>query len=279
VWLERRFWMSAVFQVLYWLPLVAVSAAMPRLLDGPPATGLAVPLLYLLFGVANLLLLHPCADIWHVLMLLPAFLPLAAHHLDLEPAAAREGTRRSPGRRLARGLTMALLLLASFAFVAQLRLARVAWSADDATFDRATGISHPSPKFRDAAALVRYLDSEPERPVFALSGEQMLYFLSARASALEQEEYVIHMIAVDAVTPENAARLADQRRMVRRLKAARPLVIDYAGSPVGARIRRTFPTLDRYVQTRCKVARSFGGYQVLDCAPPAPVGAGHGRER
>src|SRR5262249_7157470 len=141
--------------------------------------------------------------------------------------------------------------------------------------DRASSISDPHPKFLDAAALVRYLESGParDRTIFVLSGEPMIDFLSAHVSALEQEEYVVHMIAVDAVTPENASRLADERRMLRRLAAARPLIIDHAGSAVGLRMRRIFPRLDRYLRARCQVLRTFGGYQVLDCASATASGS------
>jgi hypothetical protein len=248
---------------------VTVAAGMPLLLERPSIA--RAPLrLYLFFAAANLILLYPSADVWHGLLALPAFLPLLAGELSSAARWTEPSDHAEPGR-LAGALGAALLLALALPFVLDLIVVRRAWSG--VPLERASGISHPHPKFADAAALVRWLRSDPvrRRSLFVLSGEQMIYFLAARVSPVEDAEYTVHMLAVDAATAGDVAELTDERRMLRRLKRAPPLVVDYVGSPVGPRVRHALPRIDRYLRAHCRPHTTFGGYQVRDCAPsPRP---------
>jgi hypothetical protein len=165
--------------------------------------------------------------------------------------------------------TAVLLLALAAPFIVQRWMAGQVWRRATPTFARATGITHPGAKFHDVAALVRYLDSQPvkHRPVFVLTGEAMIYFLSARVSALEHEEYLMQNIVRGVASRENASFLGDERRMLRRLRALRPLIVDYTRNPVHARLAPLFPKTERFLRTRYVARTTFGSYQVLDRGP------------
>jgi hypothetical protein len=201
-------------------------------------------------------------------MALPAFLPLLAYHVSVYERAFARADARTSGARAALPLVLVVALAAPF--VVKLWKVRQEWPRATGTFARATGIAHPHPKFRDLAALLAYLDAEPakQRPIFVLTGEAMIYFLSARVSPLEREEYLVQLVARNAASPESASLLTDEGAMLRRLKAARPLIVYDARTPVRARFGRLFPAIERLLRTRYGLRASFGNYRVLDRVAP-----------
>jgi hypothetical protein len=253
------------FEVVAALPLLAVVIGMlvvpqrsvDRAADEP---GGDVPRLYLLFAAANLLQLLPAADVWHLLMGLPAALPLVAYLLTVRPVPA---TRC--GRALA-ATPIVVLAAACVPFVTQLATTREAWRKASARFARASGMTHPDPKFDDVAALVRALDTGPahDRPVFVLTGEAMIYFLAGRPSALDHEEYLMQTLARGVASTESVALLTDDQRFTNRLESERPLVIDGADHPTRAALRRFLPRTAQMLETRYRPRATFGSYQILD---------------
>lgn len=232
------------FDVVGYLPLLSVILAAPRVRSLAP-----VPRLYLLFAASNLLLLLPAADVWHGFLTLPTALPLTAVVLGAVP-----GT-----------VPVAMLALLMVPFVVQLETARRSWRTATATFTRASGITHPDPKFDDVAALVRHLDAGPgrDRPLLLLTAEAMIYFLAGRPSAFEHEEYLMQTLVRGAASPESTALLTDDADFARRLETERPLLVDETSGPARAALRRFLPrsaaVIDGY-----QPAATFGRYVVLD---------------
>jgi hypothetical protein len=253
------------FDFLGALPLLAVAIGMfvvPRHSAdrGRDESGRDVPRLFLLFAAANLLLLMPAADVWHAFMMLPAALPLLAYLLSACPIPA---TRF---RRALAAMPIVLVAAGCLPFVTQLGTAREAWRGARAQFARASGMTHPDPKFDDVAALVRHLDTGParDRPVFVLTAEAMIYFLAGRVSALEHEEYLMQTLARGATSAETVALLSDDERFANRLESERPLVIDGVDHPTREAIRRLLPRTAELLETRYRLRDTFGSYVVLD---------------
>jgi hypothetical protein len=255
------------FAVLAALPLLAVAVGMlvvpQRSTDRDPEPRLDVPRLYLLFAATSLLLLLPAADVWHGFMGLPAALPLVAYLL---------ATRRTPATRASRALAAApivVLALACVPFVTQLATARDAWRGATARFERASGLTHPDPKFDDVAAVVRYLDTGAgrDRPVFVLTGEAMIYFLAGRVSAFEHEEYLMQGFSRGIASPDTVALMSDDERLARSLESERPLLIDGTDHPTRAAMRRLLPRTAEVLDTRYRPRDRFGSYVILDLEP------------
>jgi hypothetical protein len=233
------------FDVVAYLPMLAVAVALPQVRRLP-----SVARLYLWFAAASLLLLLPAADVWHGFWLLPTALPLAAALAAVRPHAR---------------WAVALLAAAGVPFVVQLMTARESWRTSTAEFSRASGITHPDPKFDDVAALVRRLDAEPARrqPLFLLTAEAMIYFLAGRESAFEREEYLLQTLVRGATSPQTVALLTDDEDFARRLETERPLIVDEPGRSVRERLRgflpKTAAVLDAY-----RTRETFGRYAILE---------------
>jgi len=151
-------------------------------------------------------------------------------------------------------------------FVTQLATTRDLWRGATARFARATGLTHPDPKFDDVAALVRHLDTEParDRPIFVLTGEAMIYFLAGRTSAFDHEEHVIHMLAMGQATAATVSLLSDDQRLAHRLESERPLLVDGADHRTRAALRRLLPRTAEVLDTRYRSRERFGSYLILD---------------
>jgi len=273
--LARRAPVAVAYDVVYYVPVLSVLVGLPLLRARPDAGreaegACAVARLYLLFAAANLLLLLPAADIWHGFMVLPACLPLVAHLLAARPRprGGAEGAAAPvpPGRRALAAVPLALVVVLALPFVMQLETTRQSWSGATARFVRASGITHPSAKFDDVAALVRHLDTGParDRSVFVLTGEAMIYFLAGRVSALDQQELLMYTLARGVASPRSASLLADDRRVARRLKAERPLVVDDISHPTRDSLSRFLPRTARVLAKHYRPRERFGSYEVLD---------------
>ncbi len=266
-------WMTDFFGVLPGVPFFAVGVGALALLGaarrrqaaaatgrpdagGDEQLGLLVP-----FAAITVLQLYPSADLPHVAMVLPAFLPLLGY------AITRRIERDGP---MAAGLALAWLAALSSPFLG----ARVALSREtfQARFDRASGIS--GPRLDDAARVVRYLGdaAAPDGDLLVLVDQPMLYFLAGRRSALSGDEYVFYVVGAGYMADEVARKLVDEQDAIRDLARIRPVVVDRRGSVESTRFRRTFPSIARFIDETYRPATSIGGYQVLVPARDTPPG-------
>ncbi len=216
-------------------------------------------------AAVGLLQLYPSADIWHVLMIFPIFLPLLAYELDWAREAHADTPWSFPGGHLPAALCVASFVWLALPYVNALVLSNAQRPPKLPAFSRATGVWDAREKLAEAAALVSYLRraTPPEQPLLVLSSEPALYFLAERVSALDNEEYTLYLIGTKLISEKDARELLDQTRIVARLEAVRPVVVDYAGSPASARFVATLPRVARYIRTHYRLVKAIGGYQVL----------------
>jgi hypothetical protein len=219
--------------------------------------------LFTCFAVVSLLFLYPSADFWHVLMGLPAFLPLLAHLADRWVGRPQSFSTADRSRvAIAAAVATALLLATCTPFVAALAHARRAPTVPGLA--RAPGIADPSPEFRNIVALLAWLDRvPPERPLAVLVNRQLLYLLADRSSALASGEFVLYGIGFDVLPAERARALLPPAYVTERLDEARPVVIEREDG--GAqRFRRIYPEAARQLDEHYAEVARFGPYRVLD---------------
>jgi hypothetical protein len=276
-------WGVEVYRLYFWIPLLLVWICLGSLYwtrsvrsDGSAARPAgrretALRLVHL-HATVGLLQLYPTADIWHVLMMFPIFLPLLAYQLDSLQGMPEERAPRL-ARYAAAGLSIAVVVWLALPFVEALRAARAARPAQVATFSRATDIWDAGPKFREAAPLVDYLRTavSPEQPVLVIPGDPLIYFLAGRVSALDAEEYTLYLIGAGLISERNAQHLIDQEKVIARLEASRPPIVEYDDSAANARFLQILPQLAQYIRGHYRVAHTFGNYRVLDWAVDQPA--------
>lgn len=233
-------WAAVLCRVAGWLP----AAAEPRL---------AFTLLTA-FAAVGLLLLHPSADIWHVLAVAPAVLPIGA-------ALATRLTGGSASAALMLLLTAgglaAVLVEKPLALVPQ-------WRAEAGRFARATHVLDTRPEAAAAAATVAHLTAQGDRaPILVVSGEQMFYFLADRPSLFEHEEYLLYLVRFGVIDPADARRLLPDADLAARLASARPLLVLRSDDPYTARLRAIVPQTMAVVDQQYAVAFKADPYLVL----------------
>ncbi len=220
--------------------------------------------LFAFLAIASLFLLYPAGDLWHVLMALPAFLPLLAHLMS-----RYLGRFPSPAPLAARAALVVVVLLLSIPCVHALAAMRLGTRAD-AYFQRASGISDPNPQTADMGRLVDYLATHtpPDRRLLITTGEHQLYFLAGRRSALEKQEYVLYLRGAGIVSPSDARELLSQADAIRTLEHYRPLIVERAVEEAPSRFRvdfeRAFPEIARYLRTHYAPAEQIGDYRILE---------------
>ena len=139
-------------------------------------------------------------------------------------------------------------------------------SRDDlVALNRATGIRGTQPKFGEVAALVGYLRAEApaQRDLFVLSGEQLLYFLADRRSVFEAREFTFYLLLSGQLSDDDARRLVDEQRLVEKLAAAQPVIVEGGDARTAGRLRRVFPSMSRYLDSHYHIVARLGDYRVL----------------
>jgi Dolichyl-phosphate-mannose-protein mannosyltransferase len=258
VW-PRWTWPGAA-PLLYWLPTITVWLAVARPLwrVEPPAVTLPT------FMAAALLLgLQPAADLPHVLLALPAFLPpLAA----LAALYADRALRAPPLAAAAVALVAAVL---GAPFVEQLAGTIGTPRVPAVPYERATWVRDPGPYAEDTRALISYLERTPEDVrLLVVPSAQMVEFLAGRPSAVDREDFALYAGTYGQVPDDTARRLVDEDAAIARLERQRVLVVRRQDDPQAMRVfGRVFPKLLEYLERRFRPVAVFGPYQVLAPAP------------
>ena len=239
--------LALVLPLLAWAGVAELARA-PR----PPAA----PARFAVFAVVSLLFLYPGGDLWHVAMIAPAFLPLAAHlgERGLGEVAPRRG---APLRLAVGGLALLLALPFLHGLVSALLAARGVAPARAG----ARGIVDPSPRFRAAAALGDYLAQRPGAPLLVTGNDSLFYVLAGRDSALAADEFVLYLVSFGVVADDTARELLPEPRVLERLAAAQPTIVEAPGSE---RFRRVYPQAAAWIDAHYRAAPAPAPYRVLE---------------
>ena len=293
-YVRRSLWYQDMFATLYVLPFAVVWASIwfylataepsDSTLELPPVERRTAASLWSFFCATSLLLLYPSGDLWHLLMCLPAFLPLFAALLERyavgaalsrPPFGPNEQLRNRvsrPERRLAATFptiaSVLLVVMLATPFFGTTRFVRSMAPGMRGAFTRASGIVGWPPKSKDAADLVAYIDAQPqEQRLFVLCNEQLLYFLTGRPSVMERDEFALYLVGAGVITPNDRRALLDEARIVARLRETKPLVVDCTNSPLGERFKTAFPEVERFLADHYAAVASFGDYRLLTWTP------------
>lgn len=263
-YLLRAQWTAETFALLPALPWCVLAVAWAGMRRSGPAAAPALPLLYLL-AAGTLLQLFPCADLPHVIMILPAFVPLLAYALErvrLQAAGA------APAPRACAALLVVAWPLASVVPFVRSRLAAPAVAPTRRGFARAPGITGAAPRFDEAVDLVRHLSRTacPGCRLLVLTNEQLLYVLAGMPSALQHDEFLLYLVGSGLTTDADARQLADEEAMIRALATSRARVVDREDDPAATRFRHAFPRVARFLADACPPTATFGRYRLLACA-------------
>jgi len=222
-------------------------------------------------AATSLLLFYPAGDFFHMVMALPVFLPPLAFLAERfsQPAGSEAAAARALPS-VPSLLVAALTVWMVAPCVAHLTTRWEEAGGEASALSRATGVRGAEPKFGRVADLVARLDSEvaPGGRLLVLNGEQMLYFLAGRRSALDADEFVFYLAGAGLISDANARSLVDEREAVERLARERPVVVEGGDSPTAGRVRTVFPEMSHYLDAHYRKAADAGGYRVLKWVEP-----------
>ena len=268
-------WYGDVIPVVGAIPFVTVACvtfaiwrgahrpgAPPR--DGAESADGDSPLgVFYFFAVVSLLFLYPAADFWHLIMGLPAFLPLLAfvlsrcHRVIDAAPSARGGVWLSALTAAVVVLGLAAPYVSTLRFVLRTAPASPGWP-------RAPGIVGAAPKIRDAADLIGYLDTQPpDVPLFATGSEQMIYFLAGRRSAVDFDEFVLYLLPANAMDAAAVRALVPEERLIDHLRMTKPLIIDSVDGRLAGLFHGAFPGVTAFINAHYGVVHTAGAYRVL----------------
>lgn len=229
--------------------------------------------LFACYGPMALLSLYPAADIWHILALLPACLPLLAYLLERFWQVPKEQGRVAGAWRLGAGAAVACFaLVLLFPAVRDVVRARGIAPAFEQSLPRATGVSGGAGLYtstRSGGKLVRFLMQDPQRDeaLFVLSAKSLFYFLTDRVSPVQEYEYILYLVAADLIREEPARELVDEDVLIRRFEKVRPLIIDDHFDDHSENVRRMYPRFANFIRTHYREAETFGSFRVLRWDP------------
>jgi len=302
--LLNRGWLGDVFALVFWVPplaawagalllMRAAAADAPAPAGGPPVQDgspsplqgmTSEPAVLVTMVTATLLPgLAPVSDLPHVLLALPAFLPLTVLVLrELRGGGVSSiEDERAVGRGLAWTLAGCWAVVFAVPAVTMLATARASLPAPAVTHPRATWIADGGPRAADLAAAVAYIDKRQPRPERLLTypTQAMLYFLTGIPSALDASEFAFYAgIAGPQLSDENVLALVDEQVAVLQLATQRPMVVRVRGGQALDVFRRMFPVITSYIGRNYRQVARFGDYDVLEprALPTAPSAAGTG---
>jgi hypothetical protein len=273
--LTSRRWLGDVFNLLFWLPPVAVWTSSLWLTRSPgkSSDGQACEASTITTLVTAALLpgLAPVSDLPHVLIALPAFLPITAWML-----CRARGSSPALGRRPALALLACWVVGVTVPAVAMLASVRSRAARPGVVHARATWITDDGANAAELSAVVEYLRARRPRPerLLTVPSHAVVYFLAGLPSALDADEFAFYAgIAGPQLSTDDARAMVDQRAAVQTLAAERPLVVRVRGRGLEA-FGRTFPEIAAYLGQSYRPVASFGPYEVLE---PASPGAAAGR--
>jgi hypothetical protein len=253
---------------MYFLPLGIVLVAVPALLrdtDGRSSDaekrGDGVRQLLFIAAAGSLLSLHPAADLWHVFMVLPMFLPILSWELDAFHRVPR--SNGMAGRLVSASAAVLFAVFLAAPFVHATARAWIERPPPALRMKRATGIVGLTSQLAQQVELVSYLEGRSERGLLVLTNEQLLYFLSGGVPAMEEQEFVLYLVGGGLIGDEDARALVPEGPFIERLKATKPTIVDAADHRMAKRFRDVFPNVARFIDENYRLEKAIGTYRVL----------------
>lgn len=243
---NTRWWFWSTRELMHLLPALVTFTALAmwycsNSTEHEPASGeVRSSRLLMIYASTSLLFLHPSGDIWHVLLCLPVFLPLLARQLYLSASGSKWRTS------IAAVGVAALLIPGAHDLINE-----SAHKTDNKhTLKRASGIAANDPAARQVARLVRLLEQPAyrERPLFVMSGKQMIYFLAGRTSALEEYELGLYLLKTNVLNKAGYEALLDADAMIERLRETRALVIEDSQDHSSKLFRDALPEVAQFIE-------------------------------
>jgi hypothetical protein len=269
--LRNGAWYGDVFRIMFFLPFGIVLVALPGMFreadwsssDTEKRERARLRRLLFFAAAAGLLSLHPAADIWHVFMVLPIFLPTLSWELDTFHRIPV--SNRSTGRLLSASAVILFIAILAAPFVHGTVRAWVERPPSALRMKRATGIAGLTPRLAEQVELVSYLEAQSsDRGLLVLTNEQLLYFLSDKVSAMEEQEFTLYLVGGGLIGAEDARTLVPEGPFMDRLRATRPIIVDAANNRMATRFREVFPNVAKFVDESYRLERTIGRYRVLE---------------
>jgi hypothetical protein len=121
------------------------------------------------------------------------------------------------------------------------------------------------PMFVNMNEAIDYIreSTTPEERIFITCGDQMIYFLTERESALQKENYFAYLANTELIDRTNTGKVSDDE-MLEKLASAKPRFI--IGTPKYADtvyFALTWPKTQMFINNSYKVDTVFGEYQIL----------------
>lgn len=112
--------------------------------------------------------------------------------------------------------------------------------------------------------LIAYLrTAEPRQaPIFALTNEEMLYFLSGHRHLFPKREPYLFLLGW-GMLPAREIEALDVDAMIRRLRSTPDVLVIDRDDDASGRLRAALPTLSAFLSERFAVSATIGGYRVL----------------
>jgi hypothetical protein len=268
---RNGFWYGDVYRVIFFLPLGILLVALPTIFreandrsrDAEETQGANARRLLFLAAVAILLSLHPAADVLHVFMVLPIFLPLLSWELDRFHQIP--GSNGTAGRFVSASAAVLFGVILAAPFVHSSVRAWVKRPPAELRMKRATGIAPLTPRLAEQVELVSYLETKRnDHGLLVLTNEQLLYFLSGQAPVMEKHEFILYLVGAGLIPGQEARALVPEPQFVERLRSAKPIIVDAVNNRMSMRIREVFPHVAQFVDENYRLERAIGDYRVLE---------------
>ena len=213
-------------------------------------------------ATTGLLGVHPVADLHHLLLALPVFLPAAAALLALALPTTSGSPEGSWDRRVALGASALVLVILLWPFVKAVPDAYARTRPLEGVA-RAEGIRRGPVPRQEVATLLRELEApgRRDRALFVPSGEPMVHFLSGRPSLFPRYEYLVYLAGFGLLPDEELERRLDEDQMLSVLAAERPVLVEDRERSV--HLRRALPRLAAHLDAHYREARRIGRFHVL----------------
>ncbi len=124
-------------------------------------------------------------------------------------------------------------------------------------------LNHPI--YLDMNDVVTFLrrNTSPEDRIFLMCGDQIIYFLSERESALQKENYFVYLSNMDFIDRTNTGRVSDDEILAALGSAMPRFIVKTPRLAETAHFSLTWPKTDEFIRNRYETDTTLGEYEIL----------------